>query len=76
MSVDEGRQGWLDLLEALALMAKHPHPGSKPLYCSHDKLGVCADETAFSADEIAVLEKLGFSIDSEGGFYSFRFANP
>lgn len=68
-------QDWADLLQALNLLAKHPAPGSGPIYAAHDQLTVCADETAFTADEIAQLDKLGFPVNREGGFTSTRFGN-
>lgn len=66
---------WLDLLEALTLLAQHPTSAISPLYCTHDTLRVCADDSAFTPEDLARLAELGFSVDSEGGFYSFRFGS-
>jgi hypothetical protein len=66
-------QAWADLLEGLTLLAKHPANDISPFHCEHDTLNVMADDTAFTAEELARLETLGFNVDSEGGFYSFRF---
>ncbi len=71
-----GNKEWDALLRALQLLSKHPQPDSGPFYCSHDKLVVCVDDSKFSSEEIAELEQLHFSVDDEGGFYSFHFANP
>lgn len=66
---------WSDLLECLTLLAKHPADPISPFHCEHDTLHVLADETAFTDEEIAKLDFLGFSVDFEGGFYSFRFGS-
>lgn len=67
---------WADLLEGLELLAQHPTDTVSPLHCEHDKLTVLADDSAFTDDELARLETLGFDVDrSEGGFYSFRFGS-
>lgn len=67
---------WADLLAALTLLAKHPTSKARPFQCSHDTLYVCADDTAFTADELAQLDEWGFFPDSEcGGFTSFRFGS-
>ncbi|MET0416653.1 MAG: hypothetical protein ABW022_11600 [Actinoplanes sp.] len=67
---------WSDLIEGLTLLAKHHTDPISPLHCSHDTLHVLADETAFTALELDLLDKLGFNVDSsEGGFYSYRFGS-
>jgi hypothetical protein len=66
---------WSDLIEGLTLLAQHPTDPISPLRCSHDTLHVLADEKAFTDSELARLDVLGFDVDSEGGFYSFRFGS-
>jgi hypothetical protein len=67
---------WADLLEALTLLAQHPADTVSPFNCTHDTLYVLADDSAFTDDEIARLEALGFNRNSsDGGFYSFRYGS-
>ncbi|GAA2623798.1 hypothetical protein GCM10010399_63850 [Dactylosporangium fulvum] len=66
---------WSDLIEGLTLLAKHHTSDISPLHCEHDTLNVMADDEAFTGEEIARLDHLGFSVSSEGGFYSFRFGS-
>lgn len=67
---------WADLIEGLTLLAKHHTDDISPLHCQHDTLNVLADDEAFTDEEIARLDTLGFSVNnSEGGFYSFRFGS-
>jgi hypothetical protein len=68
-------QAWADLIEGVTLLAKHPSSPISPFHCEHDTLNVMANDEAFTDDEIATLENLGFSRSSEGGFYSFRFGS-
>ena len=68
-------EAWRDLLAGLALMATRPANDISPLHCSHDKLTVCADPAAFTAEELAWLDGLGFHADAEGAFFSFRFGS-
>lgn len=68
-------KAWAELIEALTLLAKHPGDQVSPLHCEHDTLNVLADNSAFTADELARLEELGFHAGSEGGFYSFRYGS-
>ncbi len=66
---------WADLLEALNLLAKHPTIGSSPFNCTHDMLLVTADDTKFTDAELDRLAYLGFDVDRDGGFRSFRFGS-
>lgn len=66
---------WRDLLQGIAILAQHPSDEISPFNCTHDQLAVMADEGAFSPEQIALLERLGFTVDSDGGFYSFRFGS-
>ncbi len=66
---------WADLIEGLTILAQHPTDTISPFHCEHDTLNVMADDEAFTEEEIARLDQLGFSVNSEGGFYSFRFGS-
>ncbi len=66
---------WSDLLEGLTMLAKHPSSDISPFHCEHDTLNVMADDSAFTADELARLSVLGFDVHGEGGFYSYRFGS-
>lgn len=68
------RKAWVDLIEAIALLAQHPTSDS-PFHCEDEQLTVLADDTAFTDGEIARLVELGFHRDEEGGFYSFRYGS-
>ncbi|MFD6401133.1 hypothetical protein [Nocardia sp. NPDC060249] len=69
---------WNDLLEALALLAKHGTAEAGPFSCHHDVLVVGSDPDAFTPEELARLAALGFIADIEdgGSFTSFRFGRP
>lgn len=75
IDMTESPDAWGDLLAALTLLAKHPVDTTGPLHCGHDTLYVRADETAFTDEEIAQLDRWGFHADAEGGFYSFRYGS-
>ena len=69
-------KAWADLLEGLTLLATHQSNDISPLHCEHDQLTVNADPSAFTAEELAHLEKLGFNVDDDDeAFYSFRFGS-
>lgn len=65
---------WEDLIKALTILAQHPANDISPLHCEHDTLWVCADPDAFSPEELAELDELGFFKD-DGGFMSYRFGS-
>lgn len=66
---------WSDLIEGLKLLAQHPTDTISPFWCEHDQLHVLADETAFTDGDLSRLDRLGFHVDSKGGFYSFRYGS-
>ena len=66
---------WADLFEALTLLAQHPADTVSPFNCTHDTLHVLADDNAFTAEEIARLDQLGFMVARDGGFYSYRYGS-
>ncbi len=67
---------WADLLEGLTLLAKHQTNDISPFNCTHDQLWVSSDPNAFTSDELARLQELGFMGEpGMDGFYSFRFGS-
>ncbi|MFD3594327.1 hypothetical protein ACFWU5_16510 [Nocardia sp. NPDC058640] len=67
---------WTDLIQAITLLAQHPTDTISPFHCEHDQLFVMADDTKFTADEIAQLDEWGFSVnEDDGGFTSFRYGS-
>jgi hypothetical protein len=65
---------WSDLIEALTLLARHYTDPISPFNCEHDELTVLADPSAFTDEERARLDDLGFHVGDES-FYSFRFGS-
>lgn len=65
-------EAWSNLISAIQLLAKHPTNTTSPVWCQHDILHICADDTQFTPEQIAQLDDWGFHVDeNEGGFYSF-----
>lgn len=71
---DDLPDAWRDLISGLALLARG-QTGSSPLHCEHDTLWVMASAEAFTPEEIVMIDRLGFFVDEEGGFQSFRFGS-
>ena len=46
-----------------------------PTWCEHDVLHVCCDATIVSKDDIVRLDTLGFILDDEGSFISFKYGS-
>ena len=64
-----------NLIEALQIMLKHGDV-TYPTHCMHDELYIYPNSMDFTKEELARLEELGFSPDSEGsGFYSFKYGS-
>lgn len=72
---DQLPKAWVDLIEALTLLAEHQNNEISPLHCEHDQLTVMADPAAFTADELARLDELGFHAGTDETFYSFRYGS-
>lgn len=69
-------EAWADLIKAITLLARGQVDAISPFYCSHDKLAVMSDPSAFTPDEIAQLDGLGFYVDADTeSFYSFRYGS-
>lgn len=64
-----------DLIEALTILLKYGDP-RRPTGCDHDILYINdeVDVTKVSAEDLAQLEELGFSVE-EGQFVSHRFGS-
>lgn len=67
-----------DLIEALTIMLKYGDV-SHPTNCEHDMLRIfpAVEPSAFTPEELARLEEIGFIPGEEGigGFYSFRYGS-
>ena len=78
---DQMPEAWRDLLEGIAILARHPGNDISPFHCEHDKLTICADPAEFTTEELERLEALGFhaadedDYDDADSFYSFRFGS-
>lgn len=66
---------WADLIEGLTILGRHAANPGYPLCIEHERLYVLSDATSFTAEELDRLETLGFAVNREGGFYSFRVEN-
>lgn len=65
---------WVNLFEALTILARHQNNESSPLHCEHDTLYVMADPRKFTTAELLRLDELGFFSSGEGEcFQSFEF---
>jgi hypothetical protein len=69
-------EAWADLLEAIALLAKHPSDDTCPVNCFNGRLEVMADPDEFTGAELARLEELSFRAGKyDGTFCSYRFGS-
>jgi hypothetical protein len=67
---------WMELIEALTIMAKGAEPRSHPTICTHDFLYVTADPKKFTDAELEHLDRLGFHPDTYGeSFSSSKFGS-
>ncbi len=67
-------RSWADLFAALTLLASGQSDTISPLHCESGQLTVMADPDKFTADELAVLDKLGFTATAGAPtFTSTRF---
>ena len=57
------------LQQALAIMNKDGKSGN--VFAEHDELFLWPDADSFGKEEIEILEKLGFFMNDEGGFWCF-----
>lgn len=65
---------WADLPQAIELLSKHK-TGPYPFHCEHDELFVMSNPAAYTAEELAELDALGFFVNEDGGFSSFRYGS-
>lgn len=66
---------WDDLFEGLTMLRRGtPNESHPPFHCEHDTLWVNSDPEAFTPEELAELDELGFFPD-EYGFTSGRFGS-
>jgi hypothetical protein len=63
-----------DLIESFQIFSKYCDE-EYPTWCEHDALHVNVDESIVSEDDIKRLDELGFFVDEEGGFKSYRFGS-
>lgn len=68
-------KAWDDLIQGLAPLATHQNNEISPFHCFHDELTVMADPSAFTAQELARLDGLGFHPGDGETFRSFRFGS-
>lgn len=65
---------WDDLVKAIEMLSWHK-TGSFPFHCEHDELFVMSNPQAYAPEELAQLDELGFFVNSDGGFSSFRYGS-
>lgn len=64
-----------DLIQALTIFRKYANLYA-PTNCTHDELYVIVDPAIVSAEDKALLEKLGFYPSGDGmGFVSYRYGS-
>lgn len=69
-------KAWADLIEGPTMLAEHQNNSISPFHCEHDELTVMADPEAFTAEELALLDELGFTPSSvDETFTSYRFGS-
>ncbi len=65
---------WADLPKAIEILSRHK-TGPFPLHCEHDELFVMSNPDKYTAEELAQLDELGFFVNVDGGFSSFRYGS-
>lgn len=66
---------WTDLSKAIELLARHKTNSVSPFHCEHDELYVMSDPEKYTSEELTELDELGFFVNSDDGFSSFRFGS-
>ncbi len=66
---------WADLPRAIEMLSWHKTNPISPFHCEHDELFVMSDPAAYAPEELAELDELGFFVNSDGGFSSFRYGS-
>ncbi len=63
------------LILALQIFLKYGNP-DRPTHCEHDVLTICGiDPDQVSERDKSKLDELGFSVNEDGYFQSFRFGS-
>lgn len=65
---------WEDLPKALEMLSWHK-TGPSPFQCEHDELFVMSDPEKYAPEELAQLDELGFFVNGDGGFSSYRYGS-
>lgn len=64
-----------DLIKALQILRKYGNP-SYPTHCGYDVLYVLISPDNVSEEDLAELDRLGFSLSDDGeGFQSYKFGS-
>jgi hypothetical protein len=63
-----------DLIKALTIFRKYGNP-NYPTHCEHDALFVLIDADLVSESDKKELDDLGFVVNSNGQFTSYRFGS-
>ncbi len=64
-----------NLIEALQIFRKYGNP-DYPTHCEHDELFICGiDPDDVSEEDKVKLDKLGFFVNSDEGFSSFKYGS-
>jgi hypothetical protein len=69
-----GNDAWADLPRAIEMLSWH-RTSSFPFHCEHDELFVMSDSDAYAPEELTELDELGFFVNDDGGFSSFRYGS-
>ncbi len=68
------KDAWADLPRAIEMLSWHK-TSNWPFQAEHDELFVCSDPSKYAPEELAELDELGFFVNEDGGFSSFRYGS-
>jgi len=64
-----------DLIKALQILLKYGNP-DYPTHCEHDVLYICGiDADSVSEEDVEELDKLGFFVNDDNGFSSYKYGS-
>ena len=64
-----------DLIKALQILLKYGNP-DYPTNCEHDVLYICGiDADSVSEEDVEELDKLGFFVNDDNGFSSYKYGS-